>query len=276
VSRVSVGLGVRDAYVEPLAALAERGALDVLEVMIDDGLDLGARLAAWRRLGAKWPLVAHGTELGIAGAHGPDDAYLRRVARALDEVRAHWYSEHLAFVRTPDAALGHFAPMGSSDDELAVLRENAARLRARVRTPLLLENPSDILGWESEAGGRALGERYARALYAAHAGALLDLTNLVIDARNDGWSAPHFLDGMDVGRVVEIHLAGGRVDGALHIDSHDHDVDEEALALVSYVAARAPDLRAVIIERDERLPKLDHLLAEVARVRAVLARGGRA
>src|SRR5262249_2584283 len=81
---VAVGLGLRDVHVEPLLALRDRGALDVLEVMIDDALDAPdetskaepPRRATWRRLGAKWPLVAHGTELGIAGADAPDAGYL--------------------------------------------------------------------------------------------------------------------------------------------------------------------------------------------------------
>ncbi len=51
------------------------------------------------------------------------------------------------------------------------------------------------------------------------------------------------------------------------IDSHDHPVDDEAVGWVGRVAARAPNLRALIVERDDRLPALDALLDEVAVVR---------
>ncbi len=274
--RVSVGIGVRDGQLDELSRLRDRAALDVLEVMIDDGLEPGPRVTAWRALGAKWPLVAHGTELGIGGADPPAPAYLERVGRALSGLGTQWYSEHLAFLGTSTTTLGHFAPVGASDDALRVLAENAALVRARVHCPLLLENPSDILGWGAELGGAMLGERYARALAACEAGALLDLTNLVLDARNGGFVAEHFLDVLPWDRVVEIHLAGGRHDGTLHIDSHDHDVDVEALALLAEAARRAPNLRAVIIERDERLPGLARSLAEVERVRVELRRAGRA
>jgi hypothetical protein len=276
VQRVSVGIGVRDAQLEELARLRDRKALDVLEVMIDDGLEPSPRVDAWRALGARWPLVAHGTELGVGGADPPAPAYLDRVGRALSNVGAQWYSEHLAFLGTASTALGHFAPLGDGADALGVLRENAALVRGGVRCPFLLENPSDILGWEVELGGKALGERYARALEASEAGALLDLTNLVLDARNGGFSVGEFLDVLPWERVVEIHLAGGRYDGTLHIDSHDHDVDAEALSLLGEAARRATNLRAVIIERDDRLPGLAHLLHEVERVRVELGKAGRA
>lgn len=272
---VAVGLGVRDELLDELVALRDRSALDLLEVMIDDGLDDGPRRAAWRRLGARWPLVAHGTELGIADAAGVDAGYVGRVGSALGVLAARWYSEHLSFLRAGDVDLGHFAVPSEHPGAIEVLRANVARVAAAWAGPLLLENPADVLGWGHEAGAAALGARFAAQVAAVDAGVLLDLTNLVLSARNDGFAAGEWLGALEMDRVVEVHLAGGRFDGALWIDSHDHDVDAEALELLGVVARRASNLRAVVIERDERLPSLDHLLGEVARVRASLIAAGR-
>jgi uncharacterized protein (UPF0276 family) len=274
VERVSVGLSVRDEHLDGLLALGDRSVVDVLEVMIDDGLRPGPRRDAWRRLGAKWPLLAHGTELGIGDAAGPSPAYLRAVGSALREVHAQWYSEHLSFLRAGGVDLGHFAP-GDGDDFLAALQESAAAVAAACPCPVLLENPADVLGWGADRGASWLGASYRACLDAAGAGALLDLTNLVLSARNDGYRAEDFLEALDWSRVVEVHLAGGRHDGTLWIDSHDHDVDDEALGLLGDVARRAPSLRAVVIERDEHVPPLDRMLDEVARVREVVSKAGR-
>jgi uncharacterized protein len=250
----------------------------VLEVMIDDALADGPWRATLRRLGAKWPLVAHGTELGVAGADRPSPAYLTAVGQALAALHARWYSEHLAFVRGGGIELGHFVPPFDDDAALAALARNAADVRASWRGPFLLENAADVLGLGGggEAAGPARGLAYKKALEAADAGALLDLTNLVLDARNDGFDPGGYLAAIPLERVVEVHLAGGRHDGALWIDSHDHDVDGEALDLLAEVGRRAPHLRAVIVERDQRLPDLDALLGELDRVREVLGRAGRA
>jgi uncharacterized protein (UPF0276 family) len=96
------------------------------------------------------------------------------------------------------------------------------------------------------------------------------LTNLVLQGRNDEFDPVLFLDELPWERVIEVHLAGGRKVNGLWIDTHDHPVDEQAFELLSIVATRATNLRAVIIERDDRLPPLDVLLAEVERARRIV------
>lgn len=266
-TNISVGIGLRDPYVDELGALDDPTVIDVLEVMVDEVLSPGHKRAAWRKLGARWPLIAHGTELGIGDAAGVDDDYVARVHVALADLGVHWYSEHLAYLRAGGIELGHFAPLFHDEESLAVLTANAARVCDGLPCPLLLENPADILGYGTEAEGSGLGAFFGRALEAASCGGLLDLTNLVYGARNDGYRVHDFLDALPWERVVEVHLAGGRRRGPLWIDTHSHPVDGEALELVSEVAQRAPQLRAIIVERDDRLPPLSALLAEVEEVR---------
>src|SRR5262249_38404982 len=150
---------------------------------------------------------------------------------ALRDLHVQWYSEHLAFLRPEGAWLGHFGPVGDDEDALALLQENAARVRAGAPCPLLLENPADVLGLlgSGPEAGRRAGRAYGRALIAAGAGALLDLTNLVLNARNDGYDPGEFLAELPWDRVVQVHLAGGHRQDGLWIDSHAHDVDAEAL-----------------------------------------------
>jgi uncharacterized protein len=282
---VALGLGVRDAYLAPLLALRDRRALGVLEIMLDDVIapadgpagGPAERRAALRRLGARWPLVAHGTDLGIGDVDGVDRSYVDRAHQALQDLHVHWYSEHLAFLRPGGEWLGHFGPVGDDDESLALLRRNAERVRAGCPCPLLLENAADVLGLHGTgpAAGPRGGRAYDRALLAADAGALLDLTNLALNARNDGYDPGAYLAELPWDRVVQVHLAGGHQDDGLWIDSHAHPVDEEALGLLAVVARRAPALRAVVLERDERLPAIDALLGELERARAILARAGR-
>ncbi len=269
---VAVGIGLREPYIDDLLALEDVGALDVLEVMIDEVLVPCDKRKRWRKLGARWPLIAHGTELGIADAEGLRPDYVRRVADAARDLHVHWYSEHLAFLRAGGVELGHFGPFFDDDESYAVLAQNAQALCRSLPCPLLLENPADILGWANDDAEPAarLGRAYGRALEAAECGALLDLTNLIYNARNEGYDALAFVETLDMQRVVQVHLAGGRTQRGLWIDSHDRPVDAEAVQLLVEVARRAPQLRAVIIERDDRLPDLPVLLEEVAQVRAAL------
>jgi hypothetical protein len=277
-SLVAVGLSLREPWLDGLRATRDRRVIDLLEVMIDDARAEGPRRDAMRACGARWPLIAHGTELGIGDAEGVDEAYLASIGAAARALHVRWYSEHLAFLRAGGVFLGHFGPVGDDDSSLAILAANAAKVRARVGCPFLLENPADVLGRDADGpdAGARLGRAFARALVACEAGALLDLTNLAINARNDGYDAARWLAEIPWERVVEIHLAGGHHHEGLWIDSHSRDVDADARALLTEWAPRAPNLRAVIIERDQRIPALDEALAEVERTRSDLARGGRA
>jgi len=274
---IAVGLSLRPDWI-PALARARKTSVDVLEVMIDDLVHAPAKhVRQLRRLGRRWPILAHGVGLGIGAAQGLDLSYVDAIAEACARVRARWYTEHLCFVRAGGVELGHFVAVDDDRESLEVLARNAAEVRARVDRPLLLENPADVLGpprharQPTPAPGRRLARAYTRSLHAAEAGALLDLTNLLYDARNSGWAVDEFWLELDFERVVEIHLAGGVEFRGLWIDSHSRPVETEALALLAEVVTRAPNLRAVIIEWDEQLPTIERMLAEVARVRQVVA-----
>ena len=60
--------------------------------------------------------------------------------------------------------------------------------------------------------------------------------------------------------------------GALLIDTHDHPVGEAAWSLYREAAARLGPV-AVMIERDDAIPPLPELLAELDRARAVHREG---
>jgi len=274
---VAVGLSLRERWLDELEALPDRGGFEVLEVMVDDYLcDHGHRRRV-RRLGRRWTLVAHGVALGIGDAAGVSLDYVRDVHAALRALAARWWSEHLAFLRAGRVDLGHFAPLGDDDETLAVLRDNALAATRDAPCAFLLENASDVLGLDADGpdAGARLGRGYARALEATGAGALLDLTNLWIDAQNGGWDPRAWLAELPLERVVQVHLAGGRRAMGLWIDSHDRPIHDEALALLAEVAPRAPNLRAVTLEHDEDIPPLHAVRAELSRATEVLAAAGR-
>lgn len=272
-ARVAVGLALRPQHLKALAALPRGEGPELVEVMVDDTVAWGVP-EGWRAVMARWPVVAHGVDLAIGDAAGVSQRYLDAVSARLGALSAWWYSEHLCFRSRGDGAarLWHFAPLPCDPETLAVVAQNAARVRAAVGRPLLLENPSDVLGWGADGpdAAAALGLSFTQFLAAAEAGALLDLTNLVLDARNGGWSVGPWLDALDWSRVVEIHLAGGHFDGVLWVDSHSRAIDPEALDLLSEVLPRAPNLRAVIVERDSEIPPLAAMLDALEAVRGRL------
>ncbi len=210
-------------------------------------------MAKYRQLGSRWPPVAHGVSLGNGNADGLALRYVDAVTEAAAHLQVRWYRDHLCFLSAGGVSLGHFAPLEDEPGALAVLAEKAVEMTRRVQVPLLLENPADVLGLGAQ--GRAAGTRwrqaFSRSLSAAQAGAILDVTNLLYNARNDGFDAVSYIDALALDRVVQIHGAGGREIHGLWIDSHDSAVEPESLDLLRLATRKYSNLRAVTTEWDD-------------------------
>jgi uncharacterized protein (UPF0276 family) len=99
---------------------------------------------------------------------------------------------------------------------------------------------------------------------------LLDLTNVQNNAVNMNYDPYEFLDAIPLERVVQIHLAGGYYFQSVLLDTHSHPVPGEILELLKYAAPRMPNLKGLIIERDQNFPHIDELLDELGQIREVL------
>ena len=80
-----------------------------------------------------------------------------------------------------------------------------------------------------------------------------------------------YLNGVPAGRVQQIHLAGHENHGDYLIDTHDHPVPDPVWQLYAQALARYGAV-STMIERDDHIPPLAELTAELDQARAVSAR----
>src|SRR6185295_5241543 len=106
---------------------------------------------------------------------------------------------------------------------------------------------------------------------------LLDLHNLHANAVNVGGDVASFIDSVGVGRVGEVHVAGGRwigpADDRRLLDDHRHDVPPAVFDALRALGERAPAPLTIILERDDAWPGMDALLAQLGAARRALADG---
>jgi hypothetical protein len=97
----------------------------------------------------------------------------------------------------------------------------------------------------------------------ADCGLLLDLNNLDVNARNHRFDAWRWLEQIPLERVVEIHVAGPEPwrDGLL-LDTHGAPVRSSVYELLDWVVERTGPV-PVLLERDNKVPRLSELVAEV-------------
>ena len=268
-----VGIGYRASIAE--WTRAHFACFDVLEITVDHCLYASA---SQRRqideLVGRIPLTAHGIGLSIGTDCPLDLGYLDQVAIVLDRLKAPAYSEHLAFTRVPGRDLANLLPLPRTE---AVAEQIIVRVRevmSRIGVPFLLENIAHVFEWPDST----LSETEFLNLICRETGAglLLDIENLYLNARNHHFDARAFLDALPSGLVQEIHMAGGIAvrDSAsgtdFLADSHSHPMPEETLALLDHALERHRP-RAIILERDDRLEAGDEILADLARLRTLLA-----
>lgn len=106
------------------------------------------------------------------------------------------------------------------------------------------------------------------------AGLLLDVSNVVVNARNHGLDPVRALEQLPLERTVCIHLAGHRYEKAwgMWIDDHASAVSDASLALYEHALRRIGRAVPTSIEWDQQVPPLEVVLGEADRVRAVAER----
>jgi hypothetical protein len=97
---------------------------------------------------------------------------------------------------------------------------------------------------------------------------VFDVNNVFVSAFNHGWDARAFIDGVPADRVVQFHLAGHEHNTSHIIDTHDALVPEEVWDLYRASVKRFGPV-STIIERDDNIPPLADLVAELGIARTI-------
>jgi uncharacterized protein len=214
-------------------------------------VELPSWMAALEWLAVRCPLTMHATGLSLGSAGVDDPEYRDHLADWSRRYAACWLSDHLSFsqVRGAGGRAHHAAlalPVAHDAEGLDVVAARVAAAQARLKVPFLVENSAtyvDLAEPEMTEAG------FLNALVArTGCGLLLDLHNLHVNTRNRGQDPSAFLDELDLGAVVEIHVAGGSELGGMYTDSHAGACPPEVWALLERAAPRAPRLRGVTFE----------------------------
>lgn len=268
----AVGLGLRPRHFVQLAeeGTARDHGIDCVEFICENFIgaaDLPRRLVD--RVARQVPVLAHAVSLNLLGSDPLDVTVLERMRRLLGWLGAPFATDHLAWTRSDGQSHHDLLPVPLSDE---LIPWGAARIRAvqaALDVPFGIENPSTYLGFCRDS--RPEWDFLARLAEAADCGILLDVNNIYVASVNRGFDPRDYLAAIPWRRVLCVHVAGHTVrpDGLLH-DTHDAPVADAVWDL--YAAAwRLGGPFPTIIERDDNIPLLEALAAEVRRAREVRA-----
>jgi uncharacterized protein (UPF0276 family) len=257
------GLGLRTEHYADFVAAPQ--PVDWLEIISENYLVPGGKpLHFLDRIRADYPMVMHGVSLGIGGSDALDLGYLKDLKALAQRIQPAWVSDHLCWTGLDGHNLHDLMPMPYTEAALRHLVERVQCVQDALGRRLVLENVSSYVAFAADemSEWQFIGELLQR----ADCQLLLDVNNVFVNSVNHGFDAHDFIDAMPAERVVQIHLAGHEDHGGHLIDTHDQPVCEQVWQLYAYTAARLGP-KPTMIERDDHIPPLPELLAELAEAR---------
>ncbi len=261
------GLGLRTAYYQQI--LDQAPAVDWFEIISENYLvDGGKPLYYLDAIAERYPLVMHGVSLSIGGPHPLDRDYLQRLKALVERIDPHWVSDHLCWSRGDAHQLHDLLPLPFTEESLEHVASRVRQVQDVLGRPLVLENVSSYLRcadsqmseWEFLA---ALVQRSGCEL-------LLDVNNVYVSAINQGFEPWEFIHALPAQAIRQLHLAGHSDYGDYLIDTHDQAVSDPVWALYRRTLEHLGP-RSTLLERDDHLPELDELLAELGKARELAA-----
>lgn len=256
-----IGLGLRyDLATE----LLERRPKSVawLEIHPENYIDRGGRYQEMLELAREdWPVVTHGLSTCLGSVEPFDGSYLSELGAFLKDLEIPWHSEHLCLGGVDDRFFHDLLPLPFTDEAAEVASKRMIEVREAIGVPLALENAS----YYAPQGPDGLTEAdfVVEVLERADAKLLLDVNNVYVNARNFNFDPKSYIDKIPVERVVQIHVAGHFLrDDGVRIDTHGEPVPDAVYELLDYTLRKTGPV-PVLLERDNNVPPLDELLAEV-------------
>ena len=98
---------------------------------------------------------------------------------------------------------------------------------------------------------------------------LLDINNIFVNEKNLNHNAKAFIDGIDLERVIQVHLAGHWDRGDIVIDTHGSEVNEDVFSLFKYFLEKRNAPVSTLIEWDNNIPSLAEVMEQSNKAKAI-------
>ena len=262
------GLGLRVEHYE--AILADHPPVDWFEALTENYLVPGGKpLHNLMRIRESYPLVMHGVSMSIGSTEPLDREYLAQVKALAQRVQPAWISDHLCWTGVAGRNTHDLLPLPYTEEAVAHVVERVRTVQDILGRRILLENVSSYVAFRDSQ----LTEWGFLAEIAARADCLilLDVNNIYVSSVNHEFDALEYLNAIPAERVQQIHLAGHENHGDYLVDTHDHPVSDPVWELYA-AAVRRCGAVSTMIERDDHIPPLAELCAELAQARALCER----
>ena len=270
-TELGFGLGLRPQHYPAILEGAREvsRAVDWFEIISENYMvDGGRPLAKLMAVRERYPMVMHGVSLSIGSTDPLNLDYLAHLKALAARVEPAIISDHLCWTGVAGLNMHDLLPLPLTEEALAHVCNRVDQVQSALGRTIALENASTYVTFAQDA----IPEWEFLSQIARRTGCklLLDVNNVYVSAFNHDFSATAYIDGIPRDAVAYIHLAGHENNKTYIIDTHDHPVIDEVWQLYKYAIGKLGPV-ATMIERDDKIPPLEELTAELARARTIAA-----
>ena len=259
------GLGLRIPHYDEI--LATRPQVDWFEVLSENYLVPGGKpLYYLERIRANYPVVMHGVSLSIGGTDPLNLDYLKQLKDLADRIEPRWISDHLCWTGVGGLNLHDLMPLPYTEEAVQHVVSRVNQVQDFLGRKILLENVSSYVTYKQSQ--LTEWEFLTHIAEQADCLILLDINNIYVSSFNHGFDPADYLNGIPIERVQQFHLAGHQNCGNYIVDTHDHPIINPVWALYE-TAVKRFGFVSTMIERDDNIPPLKELLAELDHARII-------
>ena len=263
------GLGLRTEHFQDV--IDTQPEVDWFEIISENFMVKGGKPKYYlHEIRERYPMVMHGVSLSIGTTDPINFEYLRSLKTLVNEVQPEWLSDHLCWTQHGGINSHDLLPLPYTEEALEHVSSRISATQDFLGQQILIENVSSYLTYNDSTISE--WEFLSAVTEKADCLILLDLNNIYVSARNHGFNAEDYLNGIDPDRVQQFHLAGHTDYGDYVIDTHDHDVVHSVWELYAKAIQRFGQV-STMIERDDNIPPLADLVAELNMARAIVDTG---
>lgn len=262
------GLGLRVDHYETI--LNSEPAIDWFEIISENYLVPGGKpLHYLDRIRERYPLVMHGVSMSIGSTDPLNRDYLKQLKELARRIEPAWISDHLCWTGVHGTNLHDLLPLPYTEETIEHVAARICEVQDFLGRQMLIENVSSYLSYTQSQ----LTEWDFLTAVCERADCLLlfDVNNVYVSSVNHGFDPLDYLNGIPTERVQQFHLAGHEDHGRYIIDTHDHPVPDPVWDLYAQALRRFGPV-STMIERDDNIPPLNELIAELDRARGIAAR----
>lgn len=259
------GLGLRPNYYEEILSL--KPEVDWFEILSENYLVPGGKpLYYLDKIRQTYPVVMHGVSLSLGSSDPLDIEYLKQLKQLADRVEPAWISDHLCWTGVDGLNVHDLLPIPYTHQAIDHIVSRIQQIQEFLARALLIENVSSYLTFkQSEMTEWAF---LVEIVKKSGCSILLDVNNIYVSSVNHQFNPLDYINAMPEDKVAQIHLAGHSNHGDYIIDTHDAPVIQPVWDLYAATIQKLGRV-STMIERDDNMPPLAELLAELNQARRI-------